>query len=441
MKHAPVIKLLAGAIIALCVTSSPVMARDSNSGKDKKESLYPNATRTEPKLDLTSEKDQKALNEGLDAVNNQDKDKAQQILQPIVDSSKSKYAQALALQGLANVHYNEGDIKGAIELLKRALDNGVMPNDTFFQLQYMLAQFYAASEQYQLSLDTITKWRADGKRETADSYGLEGTDYYRLEKYPEAITAIKKAQSLAATDKDAQNNSKQSDNWNQILLASYAESGQSDQAAQIAQQQVAANPNDPTAMANAVAALTQAHKYPDAIALLEKQRAAGNLKDEKSYINLAKLYLVSGQEGDDPKGNATKAEAVLKDGMSKGVIQPSYESYKLLGDAGYISDDTASALDAYRKAIPMASDGEAAMTAGTLLLNEGKYTEAKSLIQQAIDKGVKKPGNAYMALADADRNLKDKAGAVAAVKKAATYPDAADKAQAWLKKQQAGAGK
>jgi hypothetical protein len=434
MKHVPVIKLLAGAIIALTVASSPVMARDSNANskdKDKKEALYPNATRAEPKLDLTSEKDQKALNEGLDAVNAQDKEKATQILQPIADSSKSKYAQALALQGLANVHYNDGDVKGAIDLLKRSLDNGTMPNDTYFQLEYMLAQFYIANEQYQPALDTIAKWRAEGKKETAESYALEGNAQYRLEKYPEAIAAIKKAQSLSPD--------KPNDNWNQILMASYAESGQTDQAAQLAQQQLAANPNDTTAMSNAVAVLMQSQKYPEAIALMEKQRASGNLKDEKSYVNLAKLYLVTGQEGNDAKGNAVKAAGVLKEGMSKGVVQPSYDNYKLLGDASYVAENNSEAIDAYRKAMPMAKDGEAAVRAGQLLLSENKFSEAKSLIQQGIDKGVQKKGTAYMLLAEAERGLKNKPGAVAAMQKAAQQPETADKAKAWLK--QAGASK
>ena len=111
MKRVPLIKMLAGTALALAVVSTPVIA-GSSSSKDKKEALYPNATRKEPKLDLTSEKDQKAINDGLDAVNNQDKEKAIQILQPIADSSKSKYAQALALQGLANVHYNDGTVLG-----------------------------------------------------------------------------------------------------------------------------------------------------------------------------------------------------------------------------------------------------------------------------------------------------------------------------------------
>jgi hypothetical protein len=430
MKHASLLKLLAGAALALTVAGSPAIARDTQGSKDKKEVLYPNATRAEPKLDLKSEKEQKALNAGLEAVNNGDEAKAKELLQPIADSSKSKYAQSLALQGLANIQYNNGDTKGAAETLKRSLDIGALPNDTYFQLEYELAQFQIANEQYQAALDTLAKWRAEGKKETADSYALEGNAYYRLEKYPEAIAAIKKAQSL--TDKPQAS-------WNQILMASYAESGQSDQAAQLAEQQLAANPNDSTALNNAVAVLMQSQKYPQAIQLMEKARASGAFKTEKDYVNLAKLYLVTGQSSADPKPSAGKAIQVLEEGMSKGVVPASYENYKLLGDAAYIGEAPEKAVSAYKKAIPMAKDGEAAIRAGQLLLSESKYSEAKALIQQGIDKGVQHKGTAYMLLANAERGLKNKPAAIAAMKKAAQEPETAAKAKEWLRK--AGAGK
>ena len=108
-----------------------------------------------------------------------------------------------------------------------------LPNDTYFQLEYELAQFQIADEQYQAASTPSPSGAAEGKKETAASYGLEGTAYYRLNKYPEAIAAIKKAQSMS---------DKQEASWNQILMASYAETGQSDQAAALAQQENAQQP-------------------------------------------------------------------------------------------------------------------------------------------------------------------------------------------------------
>ena len=428
MKRVPLIKLLVGSALALAVVSTPVIASDSSS-KDKKEVQYPNATRKEPKLDLTSEKDQKNLNEGLDAVNAGDKAKAQQMLQPIIDSSKSKYAQALALQGMASLHYNDSDYKGAISALQRSLALGVMPNDTYFQLMYMLAQFQMADEQYQPALDTIAKWRAEGKKETADSYALEGNAEYRLGKYPEAIASINKAKSL--TDKPQPT-------WDQILMASYAESGQDEKAAELAKNQLSSNPGDPNALNNAVAVLMQAHKYPEAIQMMEKARAEGKLSKDTQYVNLAKLYLVTGQESADPAPNATKAQQVLEEGMSKGVVKPDAETYVLLGQSAEIANNIDKAIGYYNKAQPIATDGEAALRAGRLLLSENKYSQAKGLIQQALDKGVKHKGTAYMLLAESERGLKNKPAAIAAMKKAAQDPETAAKAKDWLKKTGAG---
>jgi len=429
MKHVRGLTVLASIALLLGVASSPVMARKSDDAKPKKEVLYPNATRAEPKLDLTSEKDQKNLNEGLDAVNAGDKAKAQQMLQPIIDSSKSKYAQALALQGMASLHYNDSDYKGAISALQRSLALGVMPNDTYFQLMYMLAQFQMADEQYQPALDTIAKWRAEGKKETADSYALEGNAEYRLGKYPEAIASINKAKSL--TDKPQPT-------WDQILMASYAESGQDEKAAELAKNQLSSNPGDPNALNNAVAVLMQAHKYPEAIQMMEKARAEGKLSKDTQYVNLAKLYLVTGQESADPAPNATKAQQVLEEGMSKGVVKPDAETYVLLGQSAEIANNIDKAIGYYNKAQPIATDGEAALRAGRLLLSENKYSQAKGLIQQALDKGVKHKGTAYMLLAESERGLKNKPAAIAAMKKAAQDPETAAKAKDWLKKTGAG---
>ncbi|KZC21660.1 MULTISPECIES: tetratricopeptide repeat protein [Rhodanobacter] len=417
--------MLAGIALLLGVASSPALARKSDDAKPKKEVLYPNATRVEPKLDLSSVKDQKNLNDGLDAVNEGDKAKAEQLLQPIIDGSKSKYAQALALQGMASLHYNDGDTKGAIAALQRSLALGVMPNDTYFQLMYMLAQFQLADEQYQAALDTIAKWRAEGKKETADSYALEGNADYRLGKYPEAIAAITKAKSL--TDKPQPT-------WDQILMASYAESGQDDKAAALATSQLSSNPDDPNVLNNAVAVLMQAHKYPEAIQMLEKARAAGKLGKDTQYVNLAKLYLISGQDSSDPAPNALKAQQVLEDGIGKGVLKPDAETYVLLGQSAEIGNNIDKAIGYYNKAIPLASNGEAALRAGRLLLSENKYSQAKGLVQQAIDKGVQHKGTAYMLLAESERGLKNKPAAIAAMKKAAQDPETAAKARDWLKK-------
>lgn len=408
----------------------PAAAAQSSKTSDKPVALYPNATREEPKLDLTSSTDQKNLNEGLQAASAGDTEKAQKDLQPIIDKSKSKYAKAMALQGLAGLKYQNGDVKGAIDMLKQSIAIGVMPNDTYFQLVYMLAQFQMADQEYQASLDTLAKWRAEGKKETGDSYALEGNADYRLKKYPEAIAAIKKAKSLST---------KSEPSWDQILMASYAESGQTDEAAKLAMQQVAGAPNDATAFNNAIAVLTEAKQYPQAIELMEKARANGTLKTATHYVNLAKLYLITGQSSDDPKPNAMKATEVLEDGMNKGIVPKNTENYTLLGEAAQLADNNAKAVDNYTKASATADSGDSALRAAQVLITENKYGEAKKFAQQALDKGLTDhKGNAYMVLAASERGLKHKSAAIAAMKLAAEQPETATRAKEWLKQQNGG---
>ncbi|HET8765094.1 MAG TPA: tetratricopeptide repeat protein [Rhodanobacter sp.] len=426
MKHTPLFTMLAGAALAFTFAAAPAMAKDKPAAQKTE---YPNTTRVAPKLDLTSEKEQRALNEGLDAVNAGDKAKAEQLLQPIIDSSKSKYAQAIALQGLANVNYNAGDTKTAISMLQKSIGIGVMPNDTYFGLMYELAQLQLADQQYQASLDTLHKWRDEGKRETADSHALEGNDYYRLEKYPEAIAAIQKAKTL--TDKPQ-------DSWNQILMASYAESGKGGDAAKMAVAEYQKNPTDSGMLHNASAILLQQQDYAQAIKVLEQGRANGALKDEGDWINLVKAYLLQAQNGGDTKTGSASALAVFDDGVAKGAIKPSADNYKLAGDAAMIGDDDAKAVGYYQKGVPLATDGELDGALARAYFQQQKFGDARTWLTKALAKGVKRKGNTYMLLAESNRQLKDKPAAIAAMKEAAKDPETAAKAQEWLRKQAAG---
>ncbi|WP_210772176.1 tetratricopeptide repeat protein [Rhodanobacter lindaniclasticus] len=424
MKQLRSFTLLATAALLLGLVASPVLARKQHDDKPKQTSEYPNSTRTAPKLDLTKKQDQEHLQKGYDALNKGDTATASTELQTLLDSSKSKYAKAMALRGLAVAKYNTQDYKGAIGLLQQALDNGVLPNDDYFAVLYMLAVAQQADEQYQASLDTLTKWRAEGKKETAESYAIEGNDLYRLEKFPEAIAAVKKAKSLS---------DKPEPQWDQILMASYAASGQDDQLVQIAQDNLAAHPDDPKAIETAIQALQQAQKYPEAIKVMEDARARGLLGSEADYVLLASLYYNQALSTEEPKPLANKAIAVIKEGMSKQIVQPTAQNYVLLGKADYVAGNIPAATQAFQKALPLATDGEPALQIANIELTNSHYAKAKTMVNQAISKGVKHMGSAYLVLAECERGLNNKTGRIAALKKAAQDPDTADHAKEMLK--------
>ncbi len=419
--------LLAGALALVMVTGVAVAGGRADS--QKSETKYPNATRKAPKLDLVKQSDADAVNKGAKAYNAGDYAKATELLKPLADGkdTKSKYAQVVANQILANIAYKQGHVDQAVTDLEKALKLNVMPNDTYFDMEYQLAQFYMADGKYQKSIDLINTWRKDGKRQTADSYGLQGIAYYRLGQYKNAVAAIKQAMSMT---------NKPNSSWNQVLAASYSELGDTGQAIAAAKSQLAKNPDDMTTLHNAVAVMVGAGKYDDALKLMENARAKGLLKEGKDYILLAKLHMMQAQNMSKPKPEAEAALAVLKEGETKGLVKPGYDTYRIRGDASYLDDDIKGAIREYKLAAKTAPNGQMDLQVASLLLSEGHRhaAEARRYAKSAIKRGLDHPGKAYMVLAEAERALGNKGAAIAAMRKAEQDPTTRAKAHAWLKK-------
>ena len=68
-----------------------------------------------------------------------------------------------------------------------------------------------------------------------------------------------------------------------------------------------------------------------------------------------------------------------------------------------------------------------------------QYRNGRAALQQALAKGgLDKPGVAWILIGNADLKLKDKAGALAAYRKAAQFPETRPAAEKWLKAEQRG---
>lgn len=389
------------------------------------ENKYPNATRKEPSKTGVSAKEAKPLNEGLAAANSGDSATALKDLQPIADSSDNAYAKALAMLGLAQVKYRGGDTKGAIALQKQALASDALDNNSYFQALESLAQMYIADEDYSNALTTLEQWSKESGAQSADIEALKGNAYYRLQKYPEAVAAIQKAKSLTDNPQPS---------WDQIEMASYFAMDKYDDAAKLAEAALAKDPNNSTLLQNVIAIYINAHQDQKALALLERARANGQIKDETGYMNMARMYDNLAQNSSDPKANAMKAAAVLKEGMDKGIVQPGYDSYKLLGDSYGIAGDYEQAVAAYAKASPDAKNGEVDFLRGQMLENLDRHKEAKDALKQAIAKGgLKRTGAAWLTLGNAELALKEKQAAIAAYKKAEQDPETRADARRTLK--------
>lgn len=413
--------------LALLLTTGSALAA---SKKEDSKNHYPNATRSEPKSDLSSSSDQKALQAAVEASNQGDEAKAQESAQKVIDSSKSKYAKGIAMQVLANVKFNAGDYKGAIANYKQLIELNSLPNDAHFDSMFNMVNAYVADEQYAEAANALKTWREQGKRETADSYALEGNIDYRMQKYPETIAAMKKAQSMTDQPKES---------WNTILMAAYNESGQTSQASGVIDEQLAKSPNDKKIIQNALVIYSQSNENEKALKLLDREHSQGLMTDENDYLTGARIYARAGQSMDNGGDQvALKGAALLQEGLGKGVVKASADNYKLLGDTYMIANDHGKALEAYNKAAPLSSNGDIDYRRAQVIGAEQNFAEAKVAVEKAIARGVTHKGKAYILLGKLDLGLKDNAGAKAAFEKAAADPETKSEAADELKKVRGG---
>lgn len=392
-------------LAALCVTGLAFSAA-AVAAKDKKTDDYPNAARKDPKVSM-SERDQRSLNKATDLVNEGNGAEAEPLIRKVLDDSKSsKYAQAFAHQLLAQIYWDQekGDL--SISEYKAAIALDALPNDAHFQLIYALAQTQVQEEKYQDALATLDDWEKQAGKQTADELALKSNAYYRLDQFQPAIDTMNKA--IAMTDKV-------NESWTQILMASYFELDQYDEAAKIVQDQLAKDPDNKKLINQLATIYIQGDKTEQALGVLSKAKAQGLITTGEDYVQLAKLYSVA----DKPKDAAT----VMKEGFAKGLLEPNYDNYKLQGDVCTQAEDDPCAIEGYTKAAPLAKDGNVDYQLGYLLYYGEKSADAVGALDRAISRGgLRQEGEAYLLRGDARNDLGQDAAALADWRKAAGYP-------------------
>ena len=392
----------------ICASALLLSATAFAAKKGKEVNEFPNATRAEPKA-VMSEREQRDLSKATDLVNDGKGAEALPIIEKALANPKiGKYAEAYAQQLIGRAYWDEDKEAEALAATTKAIELDSLPNNQHFGLIYQVAQMHVQSENYAEALKWVDRWEKESGKSTGDSLALKGNIYYRLDKYQEAIDTMKRAIAASETPNES---------WNQILMASYFELDQYDEAAALVQQQLAKNPNDFKLMKQLATIYVNGDKYPQAIEVLSKARSQGLITSADDYLHLAKLYA----NADKPKDGVE----TLKDGLAKGVLTPTLEVLKLQGDLCTQYDDDACAIDAYTKASPLASDGNIDYQLGYILYYADRGTEAKQALERAISKGgLRQEGEAYVLRGDVHSEAGNEAAAMADWRKAASYPSA-----------------
>ncbi|MGV8960072.1 MAG: heme biosynthesis protein HemY [Stenotrophomonas sp.] len=373
--------LLGGAVVTDAVAqarSADRGERRGNKASAKAEVLYPEATRQEPTVKASAKMGSK-LQKLFAAYNKDDYATTRTLADEILAADgANEYDKSVAAQLASQAAYNLDDTPATKQYLQQALSLNGLDNNGHYQAMLMLGQLQLQDEQYPEGLATLDKYFAESKSHKAEELIIKGQALYQMERYADAIPVLKQAIAASSEPKD---------NWNQLLMASYAEAGQTGEAVKEAEALAAKNPADKKAQLNLASMYMQADQMDKAAAVMDKLRAAGQLTEEREYKQLYSIYANTENKEKD-------VIAVINEGLEKGILKPDYQVYLALAQSYYYTDNIPKAIEAWQKAAPLSKDGETYLNLARVLHSEGRIADAKQAAQQALAKGIKRPEEA-----------------------------------------------
>lgn len=318
--------------------------------KEAAPALYPLATRVEPKAE-SSKAGAKLLKGMITSFDAHDFAAVQAQLQTLLaDPGANAYDKAFGYQVAAN---SAGDAKQhaqAVEYFEKAIDTNGLDNNGHYQVMYNLAVEQYQASQPADSLVTLQRFLDETKSQTAEQLGLKAALLSQLKRPAEAIV--------------------------------------------IYESMLAANPGDKKVLMNTVALYQQAGQQDKANALLASAGAKGMLTGSTEYRAVYVPAITSGK--------LEEAVKLIDDGIAKGLVKPSPElsrDYAFIAQSAYAQHKTALAIDMFRRAAPMAADGEVWLNLARVYSNEKKIPEAKDAARHAIAQGLVKPDDAKKIIA------------------------------------------
>jgi uncharacterized protein HemY len=175
-------------------------------------------------------------------------------------------------------------------------------------------------------------------------------------------------------------------------------------------------PKDKKLLLNLASIYQQSGKDAKAGEVFDRMRKQGLMTESKDYEAAYRLLA-------NIDGRENEALAIINEGLEKGILTPGYDVYAFQGQAYYAADQIPKAIEAWSKGAPLSKNGEMYLNLGKLQADQEHWAEAKAAAKSALEKGVKKTGEAWQVIGRSEAALGNKAAATAAYRESAKYPE------------------
>lgn len=413
MKANHTLALAVSALLAFSFAAGDADAQ-RRAKRDEPTTAYPDATREDPKGTFSPRlaKPIERLQKSYNAEGKEEETIA--YAEEIINNERAKdfdKAMAYLLAGSAAIGIGKDDL--AADYLAKAVELNALSNDNHYGAMLTLSSVYLNTDRNDEAAALLKRAIDESKTQDPQFYALLGAAYYNASDFTAAIEPLKKAIELDTEGKDEQSR--------RLLQASYSESGDDAAAIALAEATLAKNPDDKRQILALAIMYGNADQGDKAAALLEGARAKGLLNTADDYKRLYSTYYGMQREKD--------AAAVIEEGLAKGLLPQDGQTYTVLAQSHYFSENIPAAIAAAQKGAPLAENGDLALFLAQILGQEDRNAESKAAGELALQKGLKSPGEAWMVIARAEFYSDNLPGARRAYQEAMKDPKTAEQAR------------
>jgi tetratricopeptide (TPR) repeat protein len=164
----------------------------------------------------------------------------------------------------------------------------------------------------------------------------------------------------------------------------------------------------------------------EAVAVLSLAERQGFIEKPNERRNLYNVYMMLELP--------YKAGTLLQDSIEKGKMPADEANLEAVADAWINAREAGRAEATLKKLASMSEKGDYLFKLGAMYGDNEQWKDSREALQKAVQKGgIKRMGEAWMRLAVAEYSLKNVDGAVAALRKAATFDETRKQASEWLR--------
>ena len=338
-----------------------------------------------------------------------------QLQELLEEARNDSYAQAVIRQHLGYAHLGLHQFLNAYQALSLALDSGALPEDVSLELQKLLAQVALQLGRPKIAFAHLEVWLHAQASLAPEEHAVAAQIYYAAARTSQAITHLEQAIASSIQPPEP---------WERSLLAMYLETKRYAEARRLLHQLILRYPHQVDYWRNLAQLEAMRQRHDRALALLASAYRKGILP-AKQLTGFARLHAGVGMP--------EKAARLLMIWRKSGDLPTTNARLRTELNLWRMARERDQAMHLLQS-LSAAGDGKAAYELGSLMFEEGRWSDAVSVLELPASSGElekKEQDHANLLLGIAALQAGKPALAGPALRRAMRNPETREHAAPW----------